>query len=157
MNLYEMVKEFHLKFNHPVETPLTDKNVNVGTLLRKFGVTHQVSAGTLEEQSIKISAEEGDHRLYRGHLTVEESGEFLLALGAADIVELADAIGDLIYVLVGAAVTYGIPIDEILLEIHRSNMSKTRDPNDPRMRLKDPSRGYFPPDIEGVLNAHRKG
>ena len=51
--------------------------------------------------------------------------EELLELGiAANLTEVADAIGDLLYVVLGTAVAYGIDIDPIFQEIHRSNMSK---------------------------------
>lgn len=55
----------------------------------------------------------------------EEMREYVDACEAEDIVEVADAIGDMIYVLYGHAIAHGIRnMDEILAEIHRSNMTK---------------------------------
>src|SRR5690606_20767624 len=41
-----------------------------------------------------------------------------------DIVEVADALGDLKYVIDGMALEAGIPLDDVVAEIHRSNMTK---------------------------------
>lgn len=88
--------------------------------------------------------------LVRVHLISEELGELALAVAERDLVKIADALGDLAYVVVGAAVTYGIPLDDVFDEIHRSNMTKAvRDPDDTRLRSKGDS--YRPPDIAGVL------
>lgn len=57
----------------------------------------------------------------RQSLIVEEASELA---DATTIVEAADAIGDLLYVVLGAAVAYGIDLEPIFEEIHRSNMSK---------------------------------
>ncbi len=86
----------------------------------------------------------------RLHLIAEELGELALAIGERDIVKIADALGDLAYVLLGAAVTYGIPLDAVFAEVHRSNMTKAvRDPKDTRLRSKGDS--YRPPNIKQVL------
>lgn len=54
----------------------------------------------------------------------EELSEFLKAHEGRDLVQAADAIGDLIYLLYGASHMMGIPIDEVLGAIHRANMQK---------------------------------
>ena len=87
-------------------------------------------------------------------LIYEETLEFATAIEEQDIVEVADALGDLIYVVIGAALEYGIPIDSVVEEIHRSNMSKLDENGKPIYRedgkvLKGPN--YFPPDIKKVL------
>ena len=43
---------------------------------------------------------------------------------AANIVQVADALGDLLYVVLGSAVCYGIDLEPVFAEIHRSNMTK---------------------------------
>lgn len=63
------------------------------------------------------------HRV-RVALIEEELAEFRNAGEAENLLELADALGDLLYVIYGAAVTYGIDLEPIFKEIHRSNMSK---------------------------------
>ncbi len=57
-------------------------------------------------------------------LIEEELAELYTAQNNEDIVEIADALGDLLYVVYGAAVTYGIDLEPIFNEIHRSNLSK---------------------------------
>ena len=63
-------------------------------------------------------------RELRVNLIEEELKEFKDALEAGDIVEVADAIGDLLYVVEGAALAFGIDMRPISAEIHRSNMTK---------------------------------
>ena len=54
----------------------------------------------------------------------EERDELKLALDAGDVVKVADALADILYVVYGTADTYGIPIDACFREVHRSNMAK---------------------------------
>ncbi len=86
----------------------------------------------------------------------EEAQELRDALDADDIVEVADAIGDLLYVVYGAALTFGIPTSEVFSEIHRSNMTKLDENGEPILRadgkvLKGPN--FSPPDLMPLLRA----
>ena len=92
----------------------------------------------------------GEVRSLRWALLREELRELREADQAQDIVKLADAIGDVIYVLAGTAVVHGIPLDDVLAEIHRSNMTKVNSPSEAKL-VKGP--GYEPPDLERVLGA----
>lgn len=65
-----------------------------------------------------------DDAQLRSKLIEEEFEELKAALSEKNIVEVADALGDLVYVIYGAAATFGIDLDLIVDEIHRSNMSK---------------------------------
>ena len=90
-------------------------------------------------------------------LIAEEFEELQEALAADDVVETADALADLLYVVMGAAITFGVPIDEVVDEVHRSNLSKLGEDGQPIRRedgkiLKGP--GFFTPDIAGVLERH---
>ncbi|MGX7826098.1 MazG nucleotide pyrophosphohydrolase domain-containing protein [Actinokineospora sp. 24-640] len=92
----------------------------------------------------------------RVDLLEEEVGEFADASKRQDVIGLADALGDIVYVAYGAAATYGIDLDSVLAEIHRSNMSKLGADGRPVYRndgkvLK--SALYTAPDIAAVLNA----
>lgn len=62
--------------------------------------------------------------LLRKRLMQEELGETLDAMHRADLVEIADGLADLCYVAIGTAVAYGIPLDKVFEEVHRSNMDK---------------------------------
>jgi NTP pyrophosphatase (non-canonical NTP hydrolase) len=89
--------------------------------------------------------------LVRSHLIAEELGELILAIADNNRVNIADALGDLLYVVIGAALVYNIPLREVFHEIHHSNMSKkTKDPNDERLRDKGPD--YRPPDIKRIID-----
>lgn len=97
-------------------------------------------------------------RKLRRKLVREEFNEFLAAEDDNDLVEIADACADLLYVILGTAVSYGIPLDEIFDEVHRSNMSKLGEDGKPIYRedgkvLKSAS--FSPPDIAGILAAHK--
>jgi predicted HAD superfamily Cof-like phosphohydrolase len=86
----------------------------------------------------------------------EEVGEFADATTARDLVGIADALADIVYVAYGAAVTYGIDLDAAIREVHRSNMSKLDNSGRPVLRedgkvLK--SDRYSPPDLASVLAA----
>lgn len=63
-------------------------------------------------------------RYLRNHLNHEELGELDQAVVQEDLAGIVDAIGDLIYVLCGMAITYGLPLAEVWYEIQRANMSK---------------------------------
>lgn len=63
------------------------------------------------------------HRL-RTLLIEEELAEFRNAGDAQDVVRVADALADLLYVVYGAAVECGIDLEPVFAEIHRSNMTK---------------------------------
>jgi len=66
---------------------------------------------------------EQDARL-RSNLIKEEADEFDRAAKANDLVGVADALADLLYVVYGAANTYGIDMEPVFAEVHRSNMTK---------------------------------
>lgn len=66
----------------------------------------------------------GDVQTLRKKLIEEEFIELQEAIDNEDIVKIADGLGDLLYVVYGAAVSYGIDMEPIFNEIHRSNMSK---------------------------------
>jgi hypothetical protein len=61
----------------------------------------------------------------RVRLINEEHTELMEAIEKDDLIEIADGIADLVYVLVGTAISYGIPFDRIFAEVHNSNMTKT--------------------------------
>lgn len=87
-------------------------------------------------------------RTLRWKLLTEEMEELGDADAAGDIVGFADAIADCIYVLAGTAVVHGIPLDAVLAEVHRSNMTKHNTPDEAKL-VKGPD--YEPPDIAGAL------
>lgn len=95
----------------------------------------------------------------RKRLLKEEYEEFLEAEDENDLVGIADALADIMYIVLGTAVSYGIPIDEVFDEVHRSNMSKVGEDGKPIHRedgkiLK--GKNYFKPDIVSILEKHKR-
>jgi predicted HAD superfamily Cof-like phosphohydrolase len=93
----------------------------------------------------------------RYDLIKEENEEYLEACKNGDIVEIADALGDILYIAFGTLLKHGLQykIDEVFDEIHRSNMSKLDQNGQPIFRedgkvLK--SELYFRPDIKKILD-----
>ncbi|WP_370478366.1 hypothetical protein [Tamlana flava] len=94
--------------------------------------------------------------LLRYKLMREENEEYLEAANNNDLVEVADALGDMLYILCGTIIEHGLQhkIEEVFEEIQRSNMSKLGENGQPIYRedgkvLKGPN--YFKPNIQSVL------
>ena len=90
----------------------------------------------------------------RWSLIAEELEEYVEAVEASNLVDVADALGDLLYVVYGTAVEHGIDMAPVLEEIHRSNMSKLGEDGKPIYRedgkvLK--GTGYTPPDLAPIV------
>ncbi|MFC5046486.1 nucleoside triphosphate pyrophosphohydrolase family protein [Aquimarina hainanensis] len=93
----------------------------------------------------------------RFDLMREENEEYLEAAEDGDLVEVADALGDMLYILCGTIIEHGLQhkIEEVFDEIQRSNMSKLGEDGEPIYRedgkvLKGPN--YFKPDIKAILD-----
>lgn len=65
-----------------------------------------------------------DTKMRRIALINEETAELYAAMHWEDLVGIADGLADLLYVVLGTAVEYGIDIEPIFNEVHRSNMTK---------------------------------
>ena len=92
----------------------------------------------------------------RYRLMQEENDEYLEAARKKDLVEIADALGDKLYILCGTILAHGLQdkIVEVFDEIQRSNMSKLSADGKPVIRedgkiLKGPN--YFRPNIKSIL------
>lgn len=80
-----------------------------------------------------------DAMMLRYKLIMEELGEYVDANTAGDLVEVADGLADLAYVVLGTAVAHGIDLQPILEEVHRSNMTKEPAADDPNKPVKGPT------------------
>jgi predicted HAD superfamily Cof-like phosphohydrolase len=94
--------------------------------------------------------------LLRFNLMKEENEEYLEAAMNDDIVEVADALGDMLYILCGTILEHGLQhkIEAVFDEIQRSNMSKLGEDGKPIYRedgkvMKGPN--YFKPNFEAIL------
>lgn len=131
----EMVKEFHVKYGHYMGTLDCIPSIDIINLRHKLI--------TEEAQEFYDASDQLDISTYGGgtNKTPEECQ-----------VLIADAIADLLYVTFGAALAYGIPIEEVFKEVHRSNMTKSMLKDEKSIKgktIKGPD--YEPPDIKKVL------
>ena len=93
----------------------------------------------------------------RFNLMDEENKEYFEAAKNNDLIEVADALGDMLYILCGTIIEHGMQhkIEEVFNEIQKSNMSKLGADGNPIYRedgkvLKGPT--YFKPDIKTILD-----
>jgi len=107
-------------------------------------------------QEVKEKAEFPDNETIalRLELIDEELNELREAIGNADIVEVADALTDILYVTYGAGHAFGIDLDKCFQEVQESNMSKLDHNGDPIYRedgkvMKGPN--YFQPDLTSIV------
>ena len=101
---------------------------------------------------------EAKHKL-RFNLMDEENKEYLEAANNGDLIEVSDALGDMLYILCGTIIEHGLQdkIEAVFDEIQRSNMSKLGADGKPIYRedgkvLKGPH--YFKPNIKKVLGGY---
>lgn len=111
----------------------------------KLPVRHEPT-GLLSDQELTL----------RFNLMKEENEEYLEAAKKGDIVEIADALGDMLYILCGTINAHGLQdkIAAVFEEIQRSNMSKLDDNGEPIYREDGKvmkSANYFKPDISSIL------
>jgi predicted HAD superfamily Cof-like phosphohydrolase len=119
----------------------------VETFHNAFGITNNYNPTT----EISTNDIELRHRLMQ-----EENDEYLEAAKKGDLIEIADALGDQLYILCGTILKHGLQekIIEVFKEIQRSNMSKL-DENGNAIYREDgkilKSDLYFKPDIKSIL------
>ena len=125
---------------------------------------HQIEAVKIFHEIYKLSYKENptteiglDKIKLRFNLMAEENQEYLQAAKNNDLVEVADALGDMLYILCGTIIEHGMQdkIEEVFDEIQKSNLSKLGEDGKPIYRndgkvMKGPN--YFKPDISKVLN-----
>lgn len=141
-NSYERVREFHEAFGHPVaDEPAVPADDRV-----------RLRLALILEEATELADAMG---FYTEGLKSEIN--YLLTHGPVlegDLIGIADALGDLDYVVNGAALEHGIPLPEVTAEIHRSNMTKLGPDGKPIYRedgkiLK--GEDYEPPQLAAVL------
>ena len=113
---------------------------NVGTFMKTFG----------QEVKTKPSFSSDKINKLRIDLIKEELNELTEAMNNRDLVEVADALTDLLYVTYGAGHAFGIDLDKCFKEVQNSNMSKLDENGKPIYNeagkvMKGPN--YFKPDL----------
>ena len=116
----------------------------VGIFMKTFG------------QEVKTKAELSNNKIneLRISLINEELEELKKAIEDNDILEVADALTDILYVAYGAGHAFGINLDKCFNEVHRSNMSKLSEEGKPIYNefgkvMKGPN--YSPPDLKRII------
>ncbi len=116
----------------------------VGVFMKIFG------------QEVKIESSFSTDKInnLRLNLIKEELGELEDAINKRDLVEVADALTDILYVTYGAGHAFGIDLDKCFSEVQNSNMSKLDDNGKPIYNesgkvMKGPN--YFKPDLSKFL------
>ncbi|ARN76907.1 hypothetical protein BST97_02215 [Nonlabens spongiae] len=124
----------------------------------------QIDAVALFHKSFKLNTQSSptvaipdERKKLRFELMKEENEEYFEAAMNNDTIEVADALGDMMYILCGTIIEHGMQgiIEEVFDEIQRSNMSKLGVDGQPIYRedgkvLKGPN--YFKPDFSKILN-----
>jgi len=131
--------------------PMKKQLEHVEKFHNTFGITNQYTpTSAISDATIDL----------RFRLMAEENEEYLEAAKAGDLVEVADALGDMMYILCGTILSHGMQhvIEEVFEEIQASNMSKLGEDGNPIYRadgkvMKGP--GYFKPNIAAVLDRMR--
>ena len=116
----------------------------VGTFMKTFGqeVKENSSFSTDEINELRIN------------LIKEELDELIEAMNKKDLIEVADALTDILYVTYGAGHAFGINLDECFQEVQNSNMSKIDNNgkpiyNDKGKVMKGPN--YFKPNLSKFI------
>jgi predicted HAD superfamily Cof-like phosphohydrolase len=147
----DSVREFHSKHGFPInETLCSDADEQ-----EREEVAYVAEEMRELSESLLNSSNVASQRM---SLIIEEVAEICETFNEIDVraslaqrAELADGLADLIYVALGTAVAYGIPLDRVFDEVHRSNMTKNVC-NEPLLKGKvSKGAGYSPPRIAEIL------
>ena len=117
----------------------------VGTFMKTFG----------QEVKTKPSFSTDKINKLRLDLIKEELNELTEAMNNKDLLEVADALTDILYVTYGAGHSFGIDLDKCFEEVQNSNMSKLDEKGEPIFNesgkvMKGPN--YFKPDLSKFVN-----
>jgi len=139
MNLLDQVKAFHIRYGHLIGRHAavpSDETMRMRLALIAEEFFELMSAA--EATPIQIGAR---------HVLEDGFASWLCYHHDVDLPDFVDALGDLLYVIMGTFVVLGVDPEPILAEIHRANMTKI--PNG----LNKPTKpeDWTPPDIEGEL------
>jgi predicted HAD superfamily Cof-like phosphohydrolase len=144
----EMVREFHAAFGAPVNDGAPSADLPGDRLRMRYRLVAEEFAeltGAVLGAAARAVVEHAVAAIIDGDT------------GGADLVEIADATGDLRYVLHGMELECGIPA-EVFAVIHASNMAKLGPDGRPILRADGKAikpAGWVPPDVAGVLAARR--
>ena len=119
--------------------------IKVGTFMKTFGQDVKTKPSFSTDKINKL----------RINLIKEELEELTEAMNNKDLIEVADALTDILYVTYGAGHAFGIDLDKCFDEVQNSNMSKLDENGNPIYNeagkvMKGPN--YFKPDLSKFVN-----
>lgn len=124
---------------------MTDEQAMVEAFHRTFAILVQAAPTDLDE----------DTKQLRIRLIQEEFDELKEAMAAGNLAAVAKEMGDLLYVTYGTAVSYGIDMEPVFQEVHRSNLSKTGGYKRADGKWVKPST-YSPANIDSIVEVQRE-
>lgn len=123
------------------------------TIMDDVRAFHEACGVPVQYRPAAPSAERVELRAKLIHEEVND--ELLPALARGDLVEAADAMADAIYVIVGTALEYGIPLGDVWAAVQAANMAKVDTQTGQVRRRVDGKilkpEGWTPPNIDAVL------
>ena len=124
---------------------MTDEQAMVEAFHTKFEIVVQATPQDLNEETKEL----------RVRLIQEEFDELKEAMASGNLAAVAKELADLLYVTYGTAVSYGIDMDPVFREVHRSNLSKIGGYKRADGKwVKPPT--YSPADIESIVEVQRE-
>jgi len=140
-----------------VQQPTMDSKGNYGVAWRgcnNFGKAGEFMNVFGQQTLTKPTLPNFDLAALRLDLIQEEVDELREGLANQDIVEIADALTDILYVVYGAGHAFGIDLDKCYAEVHRSNMTKLDEDGKPLFREDGKvmkSSSYEPPNLSKII------
>jgi len=124
---------------------MTDEQAMVEAFHSKFGIVVQTAPADLNEETKQL----------RVRLIQEEFDELKEAMTTGNLAAVAKEMADLLYVTYGTAVSYGIDMEPVFQEVHRSNLSKVGGYKRADGKwVKPPT--YSPADIQSIVEVQRE-
>jgi predicted HAD superfamily Cof-like phosphohydrolase len=123
---------------------VTDEQQMVEEFHRKFEILVQTTPSDLPDESKRL----------RIRLIQEEFEELKESMASGDLASIAKEMADLLYVVYGTAVSYGIDMEPVFREVHRSNLSKVGGYKRDDGKWVKPAT-YSPARVEPILEAQQ--
>lgn len=142
-SMIERVREFFEKYGRPKDLNLDHLSRVHCPTLEAIGQGLSAIVGKHQADANRLF-EEGDPRAFHALLVVGELHEWVEAVIQGSLFQAMDASGDLLYINLGLFVLFGLPMEEIFDEIHRSNMTKKVGSD---VRMKDKGEQYEEPSM----------
>lgn len=124
-SIFQMVRDFHIKYKQPLDRPLDNDSIRLRTTLVRE------EASEFEEELMNLATNQP------------------IKLEQIDKANLTKELADILYVTIGTAATWGLPLEEVFRRVHESNMSKDGGFRSDGKILKGPS--YKAPELEDLF------